>query len=111
MHAFALVLFFSLAITGLMILTDRLNSKVRESRALISMVLGVVLAWLANTNMWTLWQINSLRYPWVGVTITGLTLGGFAILLYSIYGFFAGLNRKIEDQATQIENSELKRVA
>ena len=94
-----------------MILTDRLNSKVRESRALISMVLGVVLAWLANTNMWTLWQINSLRYPWVGVTITGLTLGGFAILLYSIYGFFAGLNRKIEDQATQIENSELKRVA
>jgi len=111
MHVFALVLFFSLAIMGLLLLGERLYSKARESRAFLSLVLGLLLAWLANTNLWTLWQIPALRYPWVGVSLTGLALGGFALVLYAVYGFFAGLIRKIEDQATQIENAEVRRVA
>lgn len=111
MHAFALVLFFSLAIMGLVLLGERAFSKVKESRTVSSLAVGVILAWLANLNIWALWQIGGLRFGWVGVTITGLALGGFSIFLYAIYGFFAGLHRKFEDQAMQMENSELKRVA
>jgi hypothetical protein len=44
------------------------------------------------------------------VTLTGLALGGTAVLLYALAGFFAGLYRKFDDEAEQIERHDLTRV-
>ncbi len=45
------------------------------------------------------------------MTLTGVALGGAALLLYALYAFFVGLFRKFDDQAEQIEKTELRRVA
>ncbi len=71
---------------------------------------GVGLAWLADFNMWTGWNVAHLRYEWVGVTLTGVALGGTAVLFYAVAGFFAGLYRKFDDEAEQIERQQLSRV-
>jgi hypothetical protein len=39
-----------------------------------------------------------------------VAIGGGALLLYGIFGFFAGLHRKFDDQAEQLENTELRQV-
>jgi hypothetical protein len=74
------------------------------------MAWGVALAWLANLNMWAGWHITNLRDEWVGVTLTGIALGGTAVLLYALVCFFAGLFRKFDDEAEQIERHQLTRV-
>jgi len=111
MHFFAVFLFFALAVMGLGMLGERLYQRLREGRILLTLAWGVALAWLANLNMWTSWGISTLRYGWVGVTITGLALGGTALFVHAILGFFAGLHRKFDDQAEQLERTELRRVA
>jgi hypothetical protein len=111
MHFFALFLFFAFGVLALSMLGERAYRRVREARALLSAAWGVALAWLANLNMWHAWSVGNLRYGWVGVTLTGLALGGTAIFLHSIFGFFAGLHRKFDDQAEQMERTELRRVA
>jgi hypothetical protein len=49
----------------------------------------------------------------VGVTLTGVAnlMGGTALRAYALFAFFAGLNRKFDDQAEQIERTELRRAA
>jgi hypothetical protein len=112
-HFFALFLFFSFGVMGLTMLGERAYHRVREGRAAVALAWGVALAWLANLNLWTGWSISSLRYGWVGVTLTGLAVGGSALLLHAILGFFAGLHRKFDDQAAELERSQgdLRRVA
>jgi len=112
-HFFALYLFFAFGVMGITMLGERLYHRVREGRAAVALAWGVALAWLANLNLWTGWSISGLRYAWVGVTLTGLALGGSALLLHAILGFFAGLHRKFDDQAEQLERSQgdLRRVA
>jgi hypothetical protein len=110
MHFFAVILFMSLGVMGLTMLAERGTRRYREGRAVIAGGLGIGLAWLANLNMWTSWNISNLRYDWVGVTLTGVAIGGGALLLYGIFGFFAGLHRKLDDQAEQLENTELRQV-
>jgi hypothetical protein len=111
MHFFALFLFFSFGVMALTMLGERGYRRLREARAFLALSWGVGLAWLANLNMWSGWSIGNLRYGWVGVTMTGLALGGVAVLGYAIFGLFAGLHRKFEDQAEEIERAELRRVA
>ncbi len=111
MHFFALFLFLAFATMTLTMLGERVYRRLREGRAFAAGAWGVALAWLANVNMWTGWHIVHLRYDWVGVTLTGLALGGTALLAYALFGFFAGLHRKLDDQAEQIEKTELRRVA
>ncbi|MDA8070518.1 MAG: hypothetical protein M0Z82_02720 [Actinomycetota bacterium] len=113
MHFFALFLFFAFGVMGLTMLGERLYRRLREGRAFVSLGWGVGLAWLANSSMWSGWAIGGLRYDWVGVTVTGLALGGSALLLHGVLGFFAGLHRKFDDQAEQLERSEpeLRRIA
>lgn len=113
MHFFAVFLFFAFGVTGLTMLGEHLYRRVSEGRAFVSLAWGVALAWLANLSMWSGWAIGNLRYDWVGVTITGLALGGSALLLHAVLGFFAGLHRKFDDQAEQLERSEteLRRIA
>lgn len=114
MHFFALILFFAFGVMGITMLGERMYRRLREGRAFMALAWGVGLAWLANLNMWTGWSTGTLRYGWVGVTLTGLAVGGSALLLHAVLGFFAGLHRKLDDQAEQIERSgdgELRRVA
>ncbi len=111
MHFFGLVLLFGLGIYALSLLGQRAYTKTREFKPLTQLVLGVAFAWIANLNLWTGFSVGQLRADWIGVTITGLALGGIAFFFDAVIGLFAGLDRKIEDQATQLEHSDLKRVA
>ena len=111
MHFLAVFLFVSFGVMALAVLGERMSRRLREVRPFLAGAWGVGLAWLANLNMWTGWSIGNLRYDWVGVTLTGVALGGTALLLYALYSFFAGLFRKFDDQAEQIEKGELRRVA
>lgn len=109
MQFFAVFLFVALAVMALTLLGDRI--RMREARAVIAVGSGIALAWLANLNMWTGWGIAHLRYEWVGVTLTGVALAGTALILYSVFGFFFGLRRKLDDQAEELEHRDLRRVA
>lgn len=111
MHFFGLFLLFAFGVMGLTMLGERAYRRLREGRAFAAGAWGVALAWLANLDMWTGWHVTGLRYGWVGVTLTGLALGGTALFLHAILGFFAGLHRKLDDQAEQLEKTELRRVA
>lgn len=112
MHYFAVFLFFSFGVMALTMLGERGYYRLREGRPFMAGAWGVALAWLANFNMWLGWHISNLRYGWVGVTLTGVALGGAALVAHAVYGFFAGLHRKFDDQAEQLERSEgLRRVA
>jgi hypothetical protein len=112
MHFFGLFLFFALGVMGLTMFGERAYRRLREGRAVVAVAWGVGLAWLANLNMWTSWAIGGLRYDWVGVTLTGLALGGTALVVHAIVSFFTGLQRKFDDQAEELERgSELRRVA
>ena len=42
----------------------------------------------------------------IGVTVTGLMIGGAAYSWQEILGFFAGLTRKLGDEAATLEKSE-----
>jgi hypothetical protein len=110
MRFLAVFLFMSLGVMALTMLGERATNRAREGRPFMAMAWGVGLAWLANLNMWTGWHIANLRYEWVGVTLTGLALGGTAVLFYALAGFFAGLYRKFDDEAEQIERHDLTRV-
>jgi hypothetical protein len=111
MHFFAVFLFLSFGVVALTLLGERGYGRLREGRPFVAGAWGVGLAWLANFNMWTGWNIGHLRYDWVGVTLTGLALGGAAVVTHSLVSFFSGLQRKFNDQAEQIERGDLRRIA
>jgi len=111
MYYFAVFLFLSFGTMALGMLGERGYGRLREARAFMTGGWGVALAWLANFNMWSGWHISNLRYQWVGVTLTGVALGGTALLVYALFAFFMGLHRKFDDQAEQIERTELRKVA
>ncbi len=111
MHFLAVFLFVAFGVMALTAVGTHLHRRLRELRPLLAGAWGVGLAWLANLNMWSGWSVGNLRYGWVGVTLTGVALGGAALLLYALYAFFVGLFRKFDDQAEQIEKTELRRVA
>jgi hypothetical protein len=72
---------------------------------------GIGLAWAADFNMWNGWELH-IRAAWIGVTLTGLTLGGIAYFWDEILSFFAGLVRKYNDEADALEmERELRRIA
>ena len=43
----------------------------------------------------------------IGVTVTGLTIGEAAYFWHQVVAFFAGLSRKLGDEAATLEKSEL----
>jgi len=111
MHVLGLMVLLALGMWVIVALGARWYKVAGEARTLVALVLGVIVAWLANVNVWRLWSVPDLRYGWVGVTLTGLALGGIAILWDGVIGLLLGLHRKVEDEAETLERHDLKRVA
>jgi hypothetical protein len=111
MEVFAILVLFGLGLAVLTTVGYRFVERAREYWGFVAVGLGVGLAWLADLNMWRAWGID-VREPWIGVTLTGLVLAGVAYFWREILGFFAGLERKYNDEAEAIEKTQgLRRVA
>jgi hypothetical protein len=83
MHALAVLLFFSAAVMALGLSLETFIHLKGRHRYLTMTVMGIGLAWLAGFNMWAPWHI-SLRYDWVGITLTGAALGATAIAFHEL---------------------------
>jgi multisubunit Na+/H+ antiporter MnhB subunit len=103
MYVFGTFVLFALGIMALTMFAERFYTRARELRAVVAVGLGIGLAWLAGFNLWTQWHLP-LRYDWVGTTLTGLALGGWAVLSHAVLGLFAGIYRKVSDEAEALEH-------
>ena len=110
MHIFAILLLLSLGVMALVTLADRYLTMKRELWTVGAIGIGIGLAWLADLNAWKLWGL-SVRWDWIGVTLTGLLLGGLAHFWHEFLGFLSGLERKYNDEAAALEKTQdLRRV-
>jgi hypothetical protein len=111
MRVFGLLLLSGLGVMAVANFADRFLSVVHELWTIAATGLGIGFAWLADFNLWKLWHL-AVREDWIGVTLTGLILGGLAVFWRELVGFFASLSRKFTDEAVAIEKGqELRRVA
>jgi hypothetical protein len=111
MFAFAMMALLGLAVLSVTAIAGRYVSIAAEVRALVLAALGVGAAWLINLDLFGALGI-AIRHDAIGVTVTGLMIGGAAYFWQEILGFFAGLTRKLGDEAATLEKSEqLRRVA
>jgi hypothetical protein len=116
MHTFGVLFFFSLGVMAITMWGDRIYERLRQSKLrweiwpLVAVLVGVGLAFASGFDMWAQWGVH-IRTLWLGEALTGAALGGTAVALRSIVGFFLSLHRKFEDQAEVVERQELRRVA
>jgi uncharacterized membrane protein len=111
MYAFAVMVLLGLAVLAIAKIADRYLSLAAEAWAFILLGLGVGAAWLVNFNLFATWGLT-VRNAAIGVTLTGLAIGGVAYFWREILALFGGLYRKYTDQAATMEKSEnLRRVA
>jgi hypothetical protein len=100
-----------LAVLAVAKVADRYLSLAAEIWAFIMLGLGVGAAWLVDFNLFATWALP-VRNAAIGVTLTGLAIGGVAYFWREILDFFGGLYRKYADEAASMEKSEhLRRVA
>lgn len=111
MFAFAIMALLGLAVLAVTAVAARYLSILAQFRALVLVALGVGAAWLIDLDVFNL-LIIATRDSAIGVTMTGLMIGGAAYFWQEILGFFTGLTRKLGDEAATLEKSEqLRRVA
>ncbi len=111
MFAFAMMGLLGLAVLAVTAVASRYLSVSAEIRAFALAALGVGAAWLINLDLFGVLAVDT-RDSAIGVTVTGLMISGAAYFWQEILGFFAGLSRKLGDEAATLEKSEqLRRVA
>ena len=112
MDVFAVLVLFGLGIYGLLMIGDRFVDLAREVRAVVAVGIGVGLGWLADLNMWQLWEFL-VRDGWIGVTLTGVALAGIAQFWHYLLGYFAGLGPEVQRRGPRPsrETQGLRRVA
>ncbi len=111
MYVFGLMALLGLAVLGVSGMVNRYLSLATEAWAFMLMALGVGAAWLINFNMFAAWGIG-VRNTAIGITITGLLIGGVGYFWREVLGIFRGFTRKVTDQAVTIEKTgHLRRVA
>jgi hypothetical protein len=111
MFPFALALFIGLGVTALAMIFDRWLSLATEWWSLVLVVVGVAIAWIAGFNMAELWSID-MRADWIGITLTGLVIGGFALFWRESLGLIGSVFRKVADEAASLEREhDLRRIA
>ena len=111
MFAFAMMALLGLAVLAVTAIVSRFLSISAEIRAFALAALGVGAAWLIDLDLFGVLGIDT-RHTAIGVTVTGLMIGGAAYFWQEILSFFTGLARKLGDEAATLEKSEhLRRVA
>ena len=105
MHVFALYLFFALGVMAVSMMAERILDSADEFRAFMLVGLGVGLAWAADFNLWSVWNLHP-RANWLGITLSGAFIGEGAYFWHVTLGFFSGLLRKFHDEAATLEKSE-----
>ena len=111
MYAFGVMALLGLAVLAAAKIGDRYLSLAAEAWAFIMLGLGVGAAWLLNFNLFAAWGIP-FRDAAIGVTLTGLAIGGVGYFWRELLSFFTGLYRKYTDEAITMEKSaNLRRVA
>lgn len=111
MYAFGIMVLLGLLVLGAGKIADRFLSMAPETWAVVLLGLGVGTSWLLSFNLFAQWGI-AVRSPAIGVTLTGLAIGGTAYFWREILDFFGGLSRKFTDEAVTMEKSQnLRRVA
>lgn len=100
-----------LAVLAVTAIASRYLSISAEIRAFTQAALGVGAGWLIDLDLFGVLAVAT-RGSAIGVTVTGLMIGGAAYFWQEILGFFAVLTRKLGDEAATLEESEhLRRVA
>ncbi len=103
MHVLALSLSLGLAVLFLgRWITRFLPEALRDFDGLATMAVGILGAWIADFDAWTAWGV-SVREPWVGIVLTGLGIGGLALVWGELLGFVQGKARKSNDEAELLE--------
>jgi hypothetical protein len=110
MHVFAIALVLGLAVMTLTTWLGRFMPRAEPFSAIAMAVLGVLGAWLADFDLWQLWDVP-VRAHWIGIVLTGLALGGIAYAWHELVSLAASLARKTTDEAKAIEYSQTIRAA
>jgi len=111
MYIFAITVLLGLAVTAVGLIIARFIFMATELWALLLLALGVGATWLAGFSMFTGWGIP-VRQDWIGITLTGLAVAGFAEAWFVVLRLFKGLHRKYNDEAASFEMEKgLRRVA
>ncbi|RPI20820.1 MAG: hypothetical protein EHM57_07425 [Actinobacteria bacterium] len=111
MYTFAVILLLGLAVMAVVMLFDRFLRIADEIMMAVAILLGIGTAWLADFNMFAEWGFL-LREEWIGITLTGVILGGVAYLMHELVGLIAGVHRRFVDEAVEFEKvHDLRRAA
>lgn len=111
MYGFGMVALLGLATFGVAAMNYRYLSVAREFWALLLVLLGIGAAWLANYDLFGVWGL-AVRDHAIAVTLTGFAIAGAGYFWRVILEFFAGISRKVTDEARSLEHSEkLRKVA
>jgi len=113
MYVFTIAALLGLGILALAMIVERYvtSSERRDWWMALLVVLGIGAAWITNFSIWGLWGV-AVRADWVGVTLTGLALGGLAMAWHEVLRLITGMERKLHDEAATLEKAEgLRRVA
>ena len=111
MYVFAIAVLLGLSAFSVAMFADRYISIAQELWALVLAGLGVGLAWLADFDLWRLWGVAE-REHWIGVTLTGLMIGGFGLASRGAAHLVSMFTRKVGDEAETLEKDRnLRRVA
>ncbi|KOU36253.1 hypothetical protein [Streptomyces sp. WM6378] len=111
MYAFGILALLGLAVLVVAQVAHRYLSAAHEFWAFTLVALGVGVAWLANFDLFGTWGID-VRNATIGTTLTGLVIGGAGYFWREVLHFFAGLSRKLTDEAKTLEKAQqLRRAA
>jgi TctA family transporter len=111
MYGLGLVLLTALAVFAIASIVNRYLEIAREFIAATHVLLGIGAAWLAKMDLFSMWTTPA-RGPWIGMTLTGVAIGGAAMVWRESVAFMSGLERKFHDEAESIERAEgIRRVA
>lgn len=110
MYEFATVILLGLGVAAVVATIRQLGDTTRGLRMFLDLLLGLAIAWLADLTVFAGWGIQ-LREAWVDTVLTGLAIGGAAMLWTDLMALITSYARRSYDQATEIESRIPRRVA
>ncbi len=109
MYPFAIVLLVGLVVAKVIHLVAERDEVKPPIRTLGMLVVGVVVAYLGDLNLFKMWDVP-IRSG-LGVPVTGLVFGAMAGLWHEILGLLSGIGRKTVDEAIELETHRRARAA